>query len=249
LAQIATPGSTQIEAAAQTLARAAVTPLLNPALRRRILEMQRQNEQTIDRHTLDDVLYAGFDAQAVAKAQAKVADFRAWIAAHRDELTALQLLYADTRPLPLSLKDLRQLRDAIAQPPLAATPVQLWRAFQAVEGAQAVKASGGEVLTDLVHLVRHALLPSFTLVPYRDELRQRYRQWLAAREAGGTVFSAEQREWLDRMAEHIATSLVIARDDFDTGWFGQHGSLGRAHELFGAQLLLLMEELNERLAA
>ena len=246
---VGAPGDTQIEAAAEQLARAAVTPLLNPALRHRILEMQRQNEQTIDRHTLDDVLYAGFDAQAVAKAQAKVADFRAWIAAHRDELTALQLLYAGTRPLRLSLKDLHQLRDAIALPPLAATPAQLWRAFQAVEGAMAVKSSGGEVLTDLVHLVRHALLPSFTLVPYRDELRERYQQWLAARGAAGTVFSAEQREWLDRMAEHIATSLAIERDDFDTGWFGQHGSLGRAHELFGAQLLPLMDELNERLAA
>jgi type I restriction enzyme R subunit len=86
-------------------------------------------------------------------------------------------------------------------------------------------------------------------VPYRDELRERYRQWLAARDADGKVFSAEQREWLDRMAEHIATSLAIERDDFDSGWFGQHGSLGRAHKLFGAQLQPLMEELNERLAA
>ena len=248
----ATPGASDIEAAAEQLARSAVTPLLNPALRRRILEMQRQNEQTIDRHTLDEVLYAGFDAQAVAKAQAKVQDFRAWMEAHRDELTALQLLYAGTTPLKLSLKDLRQLRDAIALPPLAATPVQLWRAFQAVEGADAVKTAGGEMLTDLVHLVRHALLPSFSLVPYRDQLRERYRQWLAARDAdaaGGAAFTPEQREWLDRMAEHIATSLAIARDDFDAGWFGQHGSLGRAHELFGAQLQPLMDELNERLAA
>ena len=60
-------------------------------------------------------------------------DFRAWIAAHKDELTALQVLYAGTRPLKLSLKDLRQLKDALARPPLAATPVQLWRAFEAME--------------------------------------------------------------------------------------------------------------------
>ena len=79
------------------------------------------------------MLYAGFDASAVDKAQAKVKDFRAWIAAHKDELTALQVLYAGTRPLKLSLKDLRQLKDALARPPLAATPTQLWRAFEAVE--------------------------------------------------------------------------------------------------------------------
>ena len=79
------------------------------------------------------MLYAGFDAAAVEKAQTKVKDFRAWIAEHKDELTALQVLYAGTRPLKISLKDLRQLRDALARPPLAATPAQLWRAFQAVE--------------------------------------------------------------------------------------------------------------------
>jgi type I restriction enzyme, R subunit len=87
----------------------------------------------IDRHTIDDVLYAGFDASAVEKAQSKVKDFRAWIDQHKNELTALQILYAGTRPLKLSLKDLRQLRDALARAPLAATPTQLWRAFQAVE--------------------------------------------------------------------------------------------------------------------
>ena len=71
-------------------------------------------------------------------------DFRAWIEEHKDELTALQVLYAGTRPLRLSLKELRQLRDALARPPLAATPVQFWRAFQAVE-ADKVKGTGGEV--------------------------------------------------------------------------------------------------------
>jgi type I restriction enzyme R subunit len=241
------PNRQQIKAATEQLAQQAVTPFLKPQLRRRILEIRQQNEQTIDRHTIDDVLYAGFDASAVEKAQAKVKDFRAWIEQHKDELTALQMLYAGTRPLKLSLKDLRQLRDALGRAPVAATPTQLWRAFQAVE-ADKVKGSGGEVLTDLVNLVRHALIPTLTLVPYRDELRERYQKWLKDRDADNT-FTAEQREWLDRMAEHIATSLAIAPDDFETGWFGQHGSLGQAHVLFGDNLKPLMAELNERLAA
>ena len=156
----ASPTKQQIKAATEQLAQQAVTPFLKAQLRRRILEIRQQNEQTIDRHTIDDVLYSGFDASAVEKAQAKVKDFRAWIEEHKDELTALQVLYAGTRPLKLSLKDLRQLRDALARPPLAATPTQLWRAFQAVE-ADKVKGTGGEVLTDLVNLVRHALIPAY----------------------------------------------------------------------------------------
>jgi type I restriction enzyme, R subunit len=193
------------------------------------------------------VIYSGFDASAVEKAQTKLKDFRAWIEEHKGELTALQALYSGTRPLRFSLKDLRQLRDALAQKPLAATPRQLWRAFEAVE-ADKVKGSGGGVLTDLVNLVRHALIPAFTLVPYRDELRERYQKWLKDRDAD-KMFTPEQREWLDRMAEHIATSLAIAPEDFESGWFGQEGSLGRAHALFGDNLKPLMTELNERLAA
>ncbi len=241
------PSAVQIGKAAEALAQQAATPFLKPALRRRILEIRQQNEQVIDRHTIDEALSWGFDASAVEKARNKVRDFRAWIAAHKDELTALQVLYAGTRPLKLSLRDLRQLKAALARPPLAATPAQLWRAFQAIESDR-VKGSGGQHLADLVNLVRHALIPTMTLVPYRDELRERYEAWLKERNAQ-TAFSAEQREWLDRMAEHIATSLAIEPADFETGWFGQHGSLGEAHALFGDQLKPLITELNTRLAA
>lgn len=241
------PTEEQVRDAAEQFAQQAVTPFLKAQFRRRILEIRQQNEQTIDRHTIDDVLYAGFDASAVAKAQAKVKDFRAWIEEHKDQVTALQALYAGTRPLKLSLKDLRQLRDVMARPPLAARPRQLWRAFQAAEGEK-VKGSGGETLTDLVNLVRHALMPALTLVPYREELRERYLEWLAQVDADN-IFTPDQREWLDRMADHIATSLAVAPEDFETGWFGQHGSLGRAHALFGEKLKLVMSELNEKLAA
>ena len=246
------PLKKQIDQAVKRLARDAVTPFLKPAFRRRILELHQQSEQAIDRHTIDDVLYSGFDASAVEKARAKVQEFRAWVEQHRSELTALQAIYAGARPLKLSLGDLRALREAIASPPLAVTPAQLWRAFEAAEPAK-VKADtrrsgGGELLADLVNLVRVALIPDFTLVPYREEMRKRYRTWLEERDADN-AFTAEQREWLDRMAEHIATSLAIEPGDFETGWFGQQGSLGRAHTLFGDRLKPLIAELNEQLAA
>jgi type I restriction enzyme R subunit len=241
------PAEEQLHAAAQRLAQDAVTPFLKAVFRRRILEIRQQNEQTIDRHTIDDVLYSGFDAAAVDKAQTKVRDFRLWIEDRKDELTALQVLYAGTRPLKLSLKDLRQLRDALARPPLVTTPEQLWRAYQAVE-AEKVKRSGGQVLTDLVSLVRHALIPSFSLVPYAEELLERYNAWRLERTVDKN-FTLEQRAWLDRMAAHIATSLAIKPEDFEDGWFGQHGSLSHAHTLFGDKLLSLMAELNDRLAA
>ena len=194
------PTEGQIAQTAKQLARAATTPFMKVGFRCRILEIRQQNEQTIDRHTVDAVLYSGFDASAVEKARAKVSDFRAWIDERKDELTALQVLYAGVRPLKLSLRDLRVLRDALAQPPVSATPTQLWRAFEATE-TDKVAARGGSQLSDLVTLVRHALIPVTTLVPYRDEVRERYQSWLHERDANNT-FTPEQREWLDRMAEH-----------------------------------------------
>jgi type I restriction enzyme R subunit len=241
------PSEEQVGAAFARLAQDAATPFLKAAFRRRILEIRQQNEQTIDRHTVDEVLYSGFDASAVDKARAKVQDFRKWIEQHKDEFTALQVLYAGTRPLKLSLQELRHLRDALARPPLTMTPEQLWRAYQAVEAGQ-VKRSGGNVLTDVVSLVRHALMPSSALVPYPEELLERYNAWLMER-ASTEKFTPEQREWLDRMAAHIATSLSIDLEDFEDGWFSQHGSRSQAHRLFGNKLMPLIEELNERLAA
>ena len=247
------PTPEQVSAAARRLAEDAAAPFLKAGLRRRILEMRQQNEQTIDRHSIDDVLYAGFDATAVAKAQARARDFRAWIAEHKDELTALQVIYSGVRPLKLSLKDLKQLRDALARPPLAATPIQLWRAFEAAE-PQVVKESSsdrrpGEPLSDLVQLVRHAIRADEPLAPYAEQVRLNYAVWKAERLAAGATFTTEQEEWLDRMAEHVATSLSIEPDDFQAGWFGQAGGLGRAHSLFGDRLGPLLAELNEKLAA
>ena len=167
------PSEEQVAQATEQPTQAAVAPFMKAAFRRRILDIRRRNEQTIDRHTVDDVLHSCFDAAAVEKARAKVTDFRAWIDAHKDELTALQVLYASIHPLKLSLKDLRELKDALSRPPVSATPVELWRALEATE-ADKVDGRGGGPLADLVSLVRHALMPTMTLVPYRGELLKRY---------------------------------------------------------------------------
>jgi type I restriction enzyme R subunit len=248
------PTEEQIAQATEQLAQQAVTPLLKAALRRRILEMRIQNEQTIDRHTIDAVTFSDFDASAVEKARAKVQDFRKWISANRDQLTALQVLYSGSKPLKLSLKDLRQLRAALGAPPLAATPTQLWHAFAIVETDRVADAAPGatrpgEPLVDLVSLVRHAIAPTVPLEPYAAEVRSRFVEWMRQKREAGTAFTTEQHEWLNRFAEHIATSLAIDPDAFQDGWFGQQGGYGRALKVFGNELQPLLMELNERVAA
>ena len=56
-------------------------------------------------------------------------------------------------------------------------------------------------------------------------------------------------QFLVRMAEHVAASLAVEPGDFETGRFGQQGSLGQAHAWFGDAIGPLTAELNERRAA
>lgn len=51
------------------------------------------------------------------------------------------------------------------------------------------------------------------------------------------------------VAEHIATSLTIERQDFDLDPFRREGGLIQAHAVFGTDLDPLLEELNYRLVA
>jgi len=105
-------------------------------------------------------------------------------------------------------------------------------------------------LADLVQIVRHAIEPaSAPLETYGEQVRRNYERWKVEKVKAGVSFTAEQEEWLDRMAEHIGTSLRLEQTDFETGWFGQQGSLGRAYSLFGDALAPLIVELNEKVAA
>ena len=105
------------------------------------------------------------------------------------------------------------------------------------------------MLTDLVSLVRHAVQLEDELVPYPDRVRHRYREWLAAQEVGGQAFTEEQRWWLDRIAETVGVNLGVTPDDFQVGEMRDHGGWIAARRLFGEELPVLLEELNEVLVA
>ncbi len=102
-------------------------------------------------------------------------------------------------------------------------------------------------LTDLVSLVRHAVQLEDELIPYPDLVQHRYREWLAAQEAGGRAFTEEQRWWLDHISETIGVNLSVTSDDFQVGALFERGGWIAARRLFGADLPVLLEELNEAL--
>lgn len=234
---------------AETALRTAVKPLSNPTLRSLIVSLKQQKELVIDTVTQDRVLEAGFSEAARERAQGIVQSFEAFIAEHRDEITALQILYNRPTKAPLRFEDLKALADTLQAPPHLWTESQLWQAYAALDQSKVKGASRRRILTDLVSLVRYAMHQENELVPYPECVAANFKAWMAQQQVAGKGFTDEQRWWLEKMAEHIASNLGIDAEDFSYTPFDQRGGLGRVHQLFGAELPKVIDELNRDLVA
>jgi type I restriction enzyme R subunit len=234
---------------AEAAMREAVRPLSSPALRTLILTLKASKELVIDTVTQDRVLEAAYSGAARERAQGIVQSFEAFIAEHRDEITALQILYNRPTKAPLKFEDLKALADTLQAPPLLWTESQLWQAYAALDQSKVKGTSRRRILTDLVSLVRYAMHQENELVPYPERVAANFKAWVAQQQAAGKAFTDEQRWWLEKMAEHIASNLGIEADDFGYAPFDQRGGLGRVHQLFGTELPNVIDELNRELVA
>ena len=238
-----------VAATAAAMLTQALEPLAtNPELRNAILDVRRSYEQTIDEVSKDEVLFAGHSAEAREKASALVSSFREYIEEHKDDIRALQVLYSRPHKERLTFTEIKELARAFERPPRQWTPDVLWRAYELLDKSK-VHGSGGRMLTDIVSLVRYTLHQDDELVPFRDQVEQRFAAWLSAQEQMGGTFTVEQRQWLTWMKENIAGELGIAPESFEYTPFVEHGGIGRAVQVFGDRLTPLLDELTEVLAA
>jgi type I restriction enzyme R subunit len=244
------PTEEQIQQATQTLIETACAPFDSPKVRQVLEDIRRQNEQTIDTVSQDVLLFAGYDEQAADRAKGQVESFRQFIEENKDEITALQILYAQpyNRRL-LTYKQIKELAEAMKRPPYLLNTDELWLAYEKLDKSR-VQGRGPQVLlTDIISLVRFATGQAQVLEHYPDLVNQRYADWLARQEQSGNAFTPEQLEWLSMIKEHIATSLSITPDDFDSPPFYDKGGLYKVFQLFGQGFNKILDELNEVLAA
>jgi type I restriction enzyme R subunit len=227
----------------------AAKPLCDPALLQLILDIKAKNELTIDHVSQDQVIEAGFSQAARDRARGLVQSFEQFIADHKDEITALQILYAKPYKQRLTFEAVKELADAIEKPPYLWNESQLWQAYAALEASKVKGASSRRILTDLVSLVRFAIHQDNELVPFPERVNANFKTWLAGQESAGKQFNADQRRWLEMIRDHIAANLGIEPDDFEYAPFAQEGGLGKVYQLFGDELNSLIEQLNESLAA
>ncbi len=232
----------QAEAALQH----ATEPLANPALRELILKLKQKADLVIDTVTQDALLHAGFAEAASDRAQQLVQSFEAFIQQHKDEITALQILYNRPVRAPLRFEDIKALADALHAPPHLIDESALWQAYAALQKGKVKGSNQKRLLTDIVSLVRFAMQQDNELVPYPERVQANFKAWLAQH---GAAFTPEQQHWLEMIRDHIAANLGIELEDFDYAPFSQQGGLGRVHQLFGEQLPQVMDELNRELVA
>jgi type I restriction enzyme R subunit len=236
------------ETAADMIARALEPLAANPDLRNAILDVRKSYEQTIDETSQDEVLFAGHSAEARDRASVMVASFRQYIEEHKDEIRALQVLYSRPYSERLTFREVKELAAAIARPPRQWTPDVLWHAYELLDKSK-VRGSGQRTLTDIVALVRYTLHQDDELVPFRDQVEERFAAWLREQEQRGVSFTMEQLQWLTWMKDNIVGELGITTDSFDYTPFAEHGGIGRAVQVFGDDLAPLMTELTQVLAA
>ena len=233
----------------------AVKPLCDPALRNLLIDLKRKAEQVIDTVTQDKLIEADFSEAARDRAKGTVESFEKFIADHKDEITALQILYQQPQRLKglqaetLTFEALKALADALQAPPHLWTEGQLWQAYAALDKTKVKGENRKRILTDLVSLVRFAMHQSNELVPFPERVNANFKAWLAQQTQAGTAFTPEQLHWLDMIREHIAGNLTIVPDDFEYSPFAQEGGMGRVYQLFGAELPKVLEAMNRELAA
>ncbi|MCX6035272.1 MAG: hypothetical protein NTV38_09905, partial [Chloroflexi bacterium] len=117
----------------------------------KLSDWQRRSEQVLDEVSADAVISAEFDDKATEAARRTVESFRAFVEQHRDEITALQIIYSIPRTSPptpplkregrsaptLTFDELRDLAEHLRldlrQPdPLYMTEA-LWNAYRQLE--------------------------------------------------------------------------------------------------------------------
>jgi type I restriction enzyme R subunit len=224
----------------------AVKPLAaNPELRNRLLEIRRTHDLVIDEASQDTLLEA-YGVVDTDRAREVVTSWRAYLDEHRDEISALEVLY--TRGRTVTFSELAELAERIKRPPYQWTPDLLWNAYAALD-VEHVHRADRHTVTDLIALIRFTLRQDSELVPYAETVQQRYAAWLAAQKQAGANFTPEQRWWLDRIADVVAQANGITLDDLDNAPFTERGGVDGAARDLGASAEALLATLNTELTA
>ena len=242
------PEPFQLAAAAEEL-RSAAASAFNGELNTYVENVRKAHEQIIDAVNIDVLEFAGWDGQARDQAAELVRDFKAYIEAHQDEITALQIFYNQPyRRREVTYAMIKDLLEKLKLEKPALAPVRIWQAYEQLDAVNC--GNPKNELVALVSLVRRVLDIDAALTPYDRTVDKNFQDWVFKKQAGAAPkFTPEQMDWLRMIKDHIAMSFHLEREDLDYAPFDAQGGLGRMWQLFGDKTDEIIAELNEGLVA
>lgn len=241
------PTESQIEVAREKLADVAAKLFTGQTIDF-LDNVRKVHEQIIDIVNLDTVEFAGWDAQAKERADELINDFKQFLEANRDEITALKMFYGvPYQQRQVTYQMIKELAQTLKSKKPNLAPLQIWQAYQHLEGAKG--NSPLTELTALVSLVRRVVGIDSTLTPYETTVNKNFQDWVFRKQAGPVKFTEEQMEWLRMLKEHIISSFHVERTDLDYAPFDAMGGVGKMYKIFGDDTDTVIEELNEALVA
>lgn len=205
-------------------------------------------EQIIDVVNVDEVTFAGWNTDQKKQAETLVDDFKAYLEAHKDEIAALSIFYNEPyRRREVTFEMMKEVLELLKKNKPQMAPLNVWGAWEQVEKVSGL--SPKNELTALVSLVRATSGIDKTLTPYSTTVNKNFQDWVFAKQAGALKFTEEQMNWLRMIKDHIATSVHFGKEDLDYAPFDAKGGVGRMYKLFGENMDIIIEELNEELVA
>jgi type I restriction enzyme R subunit len=212
-----------------------------------IENVRKIHEQIIDTVNIDETTKVGWEKDNKEKAETLVKDFADWIIKHKDEITALQIFYAQPyRRRELTYSMIRELVDKIVAYKPTLAPLHVWRAYEILEDASGQPKNE---LVALVSLIRKVAGIDSKLTAYDKTVDKNFQNWVFKKQAGTLKFNEEQMQWLRMIKDHIAASVSFSIDDLDYLPFDAQGGKGKMWQIFGNDTENIINELNEALAA
>lgn len=210
--------------------------------------VRKLHEQIIDVVNLDTVLLADWDKSSADKANEIIGEFKDYIEAHKDEITALRIFYNEPhRRRELTSKMVKDLLENLKANKPRLMPSIIWEAYRLLE--ETTPQSPKSEIIALVSILRRLTGLDSKLTGYDLTIDKNFQKWVFAKQAGSLKYNPQQMEWLRMLKEHIATSFHLEVEDIDYTPFDAQGGRGKMWELFGDDMNSIIDELNEALAA
>lgn len=225
----------------------AIRPLTNPTLRGLLLDNARRAYMYVDDISPDTLTHF---APTTDREKEIIANLKEFIEKHKDELTALSIIYHRSYGKQhLTYDGIKELAEALKHnTPTLDIPV-LWGAFMRLEPTKVINTKRPEkMLTNVIQLVRFALGQDTKLEPFDKVATQRYNLWLGRMKQRGVAFTPQQLDWLGEIKNFIVyNSSITERDIQET--LSDKGGLLKARQVFAPVLPLptLLADLNTTL--